>query len=66
MFFGIVCDWLLSKNGIYVEMFVVCYFFILGVIFIYYRVVYFKVDIYFLDDLFSVVDVCVGRKFFDE
>ena len=47
-------------------MFVVCHFLILGVIFIYYRAVYFKADIYLLDDPLSAVDVRVGRKLFDE
>lgn len=63
---GTARNWPSSKNGIYVEMFVVCHFLILGVIFIYYRAVYFKADIYLLDDPLSAVDVRVGRKLFDE
>lgn len=63
---GTARNWPSSKNGIYVEMFVVCHFLILGVIFIYYRAVYFKADIYLLDDPLCAVDVRVGRKLFDE
>lgn len=31
-----------------------------------FRVVYYNVDIYFLDDFLSVVDIYVGCEFFDK